>query len=79
MHSNDQGAYEFKSLAPGTYTLTVVAQGFSLYENDNVVIATQALRLNVVDEHRGRRRRRFKSLTPLPPSTSTRRTMPALS
>jgi hypothetical protein len=47
VQSNDQGAYEFKSLAPGTYTLTVVAQGFSLYENDNVVIATQALRLNV--------------------------------
>jgi hypothetical protein len=47
VQSNDQGAYEFKSLAPGTYTLTVVAQGFSLYENDNVVIAAQALRLNV--------------------------------
>jgi len=47
VQSNDQGAYEFKSLAPGTYTLTVVAQGFSLYENDNVVIAAQALRLSV--------------------------------
>jgi hypothetical protein len=46
--SNGQGAYEFKGLAPGQYSLTVVAQGFSVYENDNVVITTdQPLRLNV--------------------------------
>ena len=31
----------------GKYALTVVAQGFTLYENDNVVIADQPLRLNV--------------------------------
>jgi Carboxypeptidase regulatory-like domain len=45
--SDPQGMYEFKSLAPGQYTLTVVAQGFSLYENPNVLIADQPVRLNV--------------------------------
>ncbi|MGA8215248.1 MAG: carboxypeptidase regulatory-like domain-containing protein [Candidatus Sulfotelmatobacter sp.] len=46
--SNGQGFYEFKGLAAGHYTLTVVAQGFAVYENDNVVITTdQPLRLNV--------------------------------
>src|SRR5450631_891938 len=47
IQSNGQGLYEFKALAAGKYSLTVVAQGFSLYENDNVVIADQPLRLNV--------------------------------
>src|SRR5579863_10676678 len=47
VQSNAQGTYEFKSLAAGKYTLTVVAQGFSLYENDSVVVADQPLRLNV--------------------------------
>jgi hypothetical protein len=47
VQSNAQGGYEFKSLPAGKYSLTVVAQGFSLYENDNVVIADQLLRLNV--------------------------------
>src|SRR5450432_849120 len=47
VQSNAQGMYEFKSLTAGKYSLTVVAQGFSLYENDNVVIADQPLRLNV--------------------------------
>jgi Carboxypeptidase regulatory-like domain len=42
-----QGLYEFKSVAAGKYSMTVVAQGFTLYENDNVVIADQPLRLNV--------------------------------
>src|SRR5215472_13801370 len=45
--SDGQGAYEFKSLPGGKYTLTVAAQGFTLYENDNVVMATQPMRLNV--------------------------------
>jgi hypothetical protein len=46
--TDGQGAYEFKGLAPGQYSLTVVAEGFALYENDNVVITgAQALRLNV--------------------------------
>ncbi len=46
--TDGQGAYEFKTLAAGQYSLTVVAQGFALYENDNVVITSgQPLRLNV--------------------------------
>jgi hypothetical protein len=45
--SDGQGDYEFKSLPPGKYVLTVAAAGFTLYENDNVVVADQPLRLNV--------------------------------
>jgi hypothetical protein len=46
--ANGQGQYEFRGLAPGQYTLNAVAQGFSVYENDNVVIsANQSLVLNV--------------------------------
>ena len=45
--TNAQGMYEFKTLPAGKYTLTVVAQGFTVYENDNVVMADQPLRLNV--------------------------------
>src|SRR3984957_4497917 len=45
--TNPQGIYEFKAVPPGTYTLNVVAPGFSLYENDNVVVADKPLRLNV--------------------------------
>lgn len=47
VQSNAQGAYEFKTLTPGKYSLTVSATGFTLYENDNVMIADQPLRLNV--------------------------------
>ena len=47
VQSNSQGMYEFKSLAAGKYILTAAAQGFTLYENDNVVIASQPLRLNI--------------------------------
>ena len=46
VQSNGQGMYEFKSLAAGKYILTVSAAGFTLYENDNVVITDQPLRLN---------------------------------
>src|SRR5208337_359815 len=37
----------FKALAAGKYMLTVVAPGFTTYENDNLVVADQPLRLNV--------------------------------
>ena len=47
VQSNGQGLFEFKSLPAGKYTLTVSATGFTLYENDNVVVADQPLRLNV--------------------------------
>ena len=47
IQSNPQGMYEFKSLPVGKYTLTTAAQGFTLYENDNVVITEQAQRLNI--------------------------------
>ena len=46
-HTDAQGMYEFRALTAGKYMLTVVAQGFTTYENDNVVIADQPLRLNV--------------------------------
>jgi hypothetical protein len=42
-----QGMYEFKGLAPGEYTLDIVAPGFTLYENTKVEIAAQPLRLNI--------------------------------
>ncbi len=45
--SNGQGLYEFTNLAPGQYTLNAIAAGFSVYENDNVVIAAQPMRLNI--------------------------------
>ena len=46
--ASGQGQYEFKGLAPGQYTLNAVAQGFSVYENDNVVITpNQSLVFNV--------------------------------
>lgn len=47
VQSGGQGQYEFKTLPAGKYTLTVAAQGFTLYENDNVAVADQPLRLNV--------------------------------
>src|SRR6266446_5168145 len=45
--TNSQGMYEFKGLPPGKYALNVIAQGFTVYENDNASIADQPLRLNV--------------------------------
>ena len=47
VESNGQGMYEFRTVPAGKYTLTVSAPGFTLYENDNVVIADQPLRLNI--------------------------------
>ncbi len=46
--ANGQGQYEFKALPAGTYTMNVIAPGFSVYENDNIVItAGPAMLLNV--------------------------------
>src|SRR5260370_10640483 len=45
--TNSQGMYEFKGLPPGKYTLNVIAQGFTVYENDNAIVADQPLRLNI--------------------------------
>ena len=46
--ANGQGQYEFNGLSAGQYTLNIIAQGFAVYENDNVVITSgQPLRLNV--------------------------------
>jgi hypothetical protein len=46
--TDGQGNYEFKALDPGQYSLTIAAPGFTLYENDSVVVAAgQPLRLNV--------------------------------
>jgi hypothetical protein len=39
--------YELKGLPPGKYALNVIAEGFTVYENDNTDIADQPLRLNV--------------------------------
>ncbi|HYM78875.1 MAG TPA: carboxypeptidase regulatory-like domain-containing protein [Candidatus Dormibacteraeota bacterium] len=47
VQSSAQGTYEFKNMAAGKYILTVAASGFTLYENDGVVVADQPLRLNV--------------------------------
>jgi hypothetical protein len=48
VQSNGQGLYEFKTLPAGKYSLTVAATGFTLYQNDTMVIADQPLKLNVV-------------------------------
>ncbi|MCU1303561.1 MAG: Cna B-type protein [Candidatus Sulfotelmatobacter sp.] len=46
--TNGQGEYEFNGLAAGHYILNVTAEGFSVYQNDNIVITSgQPLRLNV--------------------------------
>ncbi len=46
--SDSSGAYVFPSLAPARYTLAATAPGFSRYlENDAVLLADQALTLNI--------------------------------
>lgn len=46
--ANGQGQYEFSGVPAGQYTLNVIADGFSIYENDSVNVTTsQPLRLNV--------------------------------
>jgi len=45
--TDGQGMYEFRGLVAGQYSLTVVAPGFAVYENNNIVISTsQPLRLD---------------------------------
>src|SRR5216684_725580 len=42
------GVYEFKNLAPGTYTLKAVAKGFALFTKEDVqIVAGQRQQLNV--------------------------------
>src|ERR1700685_1731412 len=46
--SNKQGAVNLKNLAPGKYTLEIVAKGFALYKNEDVEIAAgQVKNLNI--------------------------------
>src|SRR4029077_4703741 len=45
--TNAQGVFEFQGLAPGKYTLSVTAKGFTLYQNDSIEVTNQPLRLNV--------------------------------
>jgi len=46
--ADKNGAYEFKDLVAGTYTVKGVAQGFALFSQDNVVIAAgQIAKLNI--------------------------------
>src|SRR5713101_2530445 len=46
--TNRDGLYEFKSLAPGTYTLKAVAKGFALFTKEGVqIVAGQLQQLNI--------------------------------
>ncbi len=46
--TNTQGAYAFRNVAPGTYTVTVDVSGFALYAKENVAIpAGQPQTLNI--------------------------------
>jgi len=46
--TNQQGAFDLKELAPGKYTLEIVAKGFALYKNEDVEIAAgQVKNLNI--------------------------------
>jgi len=46
--TNKEGWYEFKALAPGKYTLKIVAPGFAAFTKENVEIAAgQVQRMNV--------------------------------
>lgn len=41
--TNREGFYEFKGLAPGTYTLQAVAKGFALFTKENIQITSGQL------------------------------------
>ncbi|HXO04501.1 MAG TPA: carboxypeptidase regulatory-like domain-containing protein [Candidatus Sulfotelmatobacter sp.] len=46
--TNQQGVFDLKGLAPGKYTLEIVAKGFALYKNEDVEIAAgQVKNLNI--------------------------------
>ena len=46
--TSQQGAFDLKELAPGKYTLEIVAKGFALYKNEDVEIAAgQVKNLNI--------------------------------
>jgi len=46
--TNQQGIFDRKGLAPGKYTVQVIAKGFAIYKNDDVEIAAgQIQQLNV--------------------------------
>jgi carboxypeptidase family protein len=46
--TNRDGAYEFKNLAPGTYTLRAVAKGFALFTKEDVqIIAARLQQVNI--------------------------------
>jgi Carboxypeptidase regulatory-like domain len=47
--TSQQGAFDLKNLAPGKYTLEIVAKGFALYKNEDVEIAPdQTKNLNIL-------------------------------
>src|SRR5271167_4537474 len=46
--TNNQGVYEFKGLAPGSYTITAVAKGFATDQEEGVnVVAGQVQQLDI--------------------------------
>ena len=46
--TNREGIYEFKNLAPGTYTLKAVAKGFALFTQENIeIVAGQVKQVNI--------------------------------
>lgn len=46
--TNRDGAYEFKNLAPGTYTLKAAAKGFALFAREEVqIVAGQLQQINI--------------------------------
>ncbi len=46
--TNRDGYYEFKGLAPGTYTVKAIAKGFALFSQEDVLVASgQTKQLNI--------------------------------
>ena len=43
--TNRDGIFELKNVAPGKYTVEVIAKGFALYKNDAVQVAAGATQL----------------------------------